>query len=106
MDEDINVLKSIIVKFPERLHTNKIGEEITLFEALLWLKSNLVTGITNKNGIDDLTSYVYGHICPRLQIHDLVVNEKVASVKYRRFSLTKQGQKLLAYIEKKKLIDK
>ncbi|MCD9548209.1 DUF4062 domain-containing protein [Photobacterium carnosum] len=106
LDEDINVLKSIIVKFPERLHTNKIGEEITLFEALLWLKSNLVTGITNKNGIDDLTSYVYGHICPRLQIHDLVVNEKVASVKYRRFSLTKQGQKLLAYIEKKKLIDK
>lgn len=67
------------------------------------MKSNLVTGITNQYGIDDLTSFVYDSICPRLQIHDLVVNEKVASVKYRRFALTKKGQELLAYIERKKL---
>ena len=106
LDEKIELLKSITVKFPEDLDSTKAGEKVNLLDALLWLKAPLITGITNQFGADNLTMFVYSHICPRLQIHDLVVNEKVASVKYRRFALTKQGQELLAYIEKQKLLTK
>ncbi len=103
-EETIEVLKSIDVKIPDTIDNSMAGDEMSLYAALIWLKAPLITGLTNQHGIDDLTSYVYSHICPRFQIHNLVVNEKVASVKYRRFALTKQGQELLAYVEKKKLL--
>ncbi|EGR1699863.1 DUF4062 domain-containing protein [Vibrio parahaemolyticus] len=102
-EETINILSAIEIDFPDGI-SDKFGQQkMDLFQIFNLLKSNLVTGITNQYGIDDLTSFVYGSICPRLQIHDLVINEKVASVKYRRFALTKKGQELLAYIERKKL---
>ncbi|EKO3926134.1 DUF4062 domain-containing protein [Vibrio metschnikovii] len=102
-EETIKILEAIKIDIPKDF-VEKFGEtKADLFRIFNWLKSNLVTGITNQYGIDDLTSFVYSNICPRLQIHDLVVNEKVASVKYRRFALTKKGQDLLAYIERKKL---
>lgn len=102
-EETIKILSAIQITFPEGI-SDKFGQQkMGLFEIFNLLKSSLVTGITNQYGIDDLTSFVYDSICPRLQIHDLVVNEKVASVKYRRFALTKKGQELLAYIERKKL---
>jgi len=104
-DETINILKSIEVSFPEKLNS-PTGEKATLYSVFLWLKNDLITGITNQYGIDDLTHHIYLQICPRLQIHGLVINEKVPSVKYRRFALTKQGQDLLAYIEKQKLLNK
>lgn len=105
-DETIELLKSINVKLSDKLADSYGREELNLFDALLWLKEALITGITNSPSSDSVTLYVYKNICPRLQIHDLVVNEKVASVKYRRFSLTKLGQQVLAHHEKQKLLNK
>lgn len=102
-DETISLLKTIEVSFPKELEMSK-GNNANLYDLFIWLKNHLITGITNQHGIDDLTHHVYSQVCPRLQIHGLVVNEKVPSVKYRRFALTKQGQDLLAYIEKQKLL--
>lgn len=104
-DETIEILKSIEVSFPNKLNS-PVGDKADLYDVLIWLKAPLITGITNQHGIDDLTHHVYSRICPRLQIHGLVINEKVPSVKYRRFALTKEGQDLLAYIEKQKLLSK
>lgn len=102
-EETIKILSAIEINFPDGV-SDKFGQQkMDLFRIFCLLTSNLVTGITNQYGVDELTSFVYSSICPRLQIHDLVVNEKVASVKYRRFALTKKGQELLAYIERKKL---
>ena len=50
-------------------------------------------------------SFLYFNVCPKLQIHGLVENEKVASVQYRRFAITKKGIQFLAYIEKKKVLE-
>lgn len=94
------ILKSIEIDFPKAMEQPKMN----LFAALMWLKDHLITGVTNQHGTDDLTMFVYQNILPKLQIHNLVINEKVASVKYRRFSLTKQGQEFLAYIEKKQIL--
>ncbi|WP_076924658.1 DUF4062 domain-containing protein [Pseudoalteromonas sp. EB27] len=96
------ILKSIEIDFPKAMEQPKMN----LYAALMWLKDPLVTGITNGHGSDDLTMFVYQNILPKLQIHNLVINEKVASVKYRRFSLTKHGQEFLAYIEKKEILNK
>ncbi|MDD4876891.1 MAG: hypothetical protein PHQ86_07180 [Dehalococcoidales bacterium] len=47
---------------------------------------------------------IYYDICPKLQIHGLVINERVPSVQWGRFSLTQKGTDFLAYIERAELI--
>ena len=51
-------------------------------------------------GSSDLMSFAYFTLCPRLQTYDLVQNEKVAGVRYRRYAITKKGTQFFAYIEK------
>ena len=49
-------------------------------------------------------SFLYHNVCPKLQIHGLVENEKVTGVKYRRFAMTKKGTEFLAYLQKQKIL--
>ena len=87
---------------------NEPGDEeakkIPLYNFFSACKDDLVTGVTNQMGTTDLHSLLYFNVCPKLQIHGLVVNEKVPSVRWRRFSLTKKGMDLLAYIDKLELL--
>ncbi len=96
---DISSIKKLIGGKNE-----KLPDEIPLLNLLLAFKEDLLRGVTNQYGINDLDSFLYFRLCPQLQIYDLVVNEKVASVQYRRYSITKIGTKFLAYIEKKKYL--
>jgi len=49
-------------------------------------------------------SFLFNQVCPKLQVHDLVFNEKVSNTSpYRRFTVTKKGQLFLAYLQKKGL---
>jgi hypothetical protein len=79
------------------------SEKILLINLLIGFKDRLVTGVTNKAGMNDVSRLLYFNVCPKLQIHGLVFNEKVANVQYRRFALTKKGEEFLAYLDKKKL---
>ena len=69
-------------------------------------KERFVTGVTNKANSSELMSFLYFNIAPKLQIHGLVINEKVASFMWRRFSVTQKGTEFLAYIERKSLAKK
>ena len=77
---------------------------VRLLNVFYAMRDRLVTGVTNQYGIDDLDQLLYFNVCPKLQIHGLMVNEKVASARYRRFSLTRKGQEVLAYIDRKRLL--
>ena len=53
--------------------------------------------------MNDNDNYLFYTICPKLKIHNLMENEKVTGVKYRRYVITETGTKLLAYIEKNRI---
>lgn len=100
----INILKNTEIKIPPNMAAD--GEENvtkTLYSLFNSTQSNLIRGVTNQVGQHSSVYFLYENVCPKLQIHELVQNEKVPSVRYRRFSITKKGQSLLAYIEKKKI---
>ena len=85
----------------------KIREQNKVVPILfLTAKDYFITGITNQINQHNSVYFYYDNICPKLQIHDLVRNEKVSSVRYRRFSITEKGQKFLAYIDKKNILAK
>lgn len=97
------LLKSIQITIPGEL--TKDGEEFenSLYDLFISNKDSFITGITNQIDSGETASFMYHNLCPKLQIHGLVINEKVAGVRWRRFSVTKRGNEFLAYLEKKKL---
>lgn len=99
------ILKSIKIKVPPSATEKDDDMEVSLYELFLQLKDVIVTGITNQAGQHDSYGFIYNNVCPKLQIHGLVQNEKVAGVRWRRFSTTKLGQEFLAYVERKKLLE-
>ena len=99
------ILKSVKIKVPPSATGKDDDMEVSLYKLFLQLKDVIVTGITNQAGQHDGYGFIYNNVCPKLQIHGLVQNEKVAGVRWRRFSTTKLGQEFLAYVERKKLLE-
>lgn len=102
-DELTQLLKAIEIKIPPNVVDGKEDVKKSLYDLFNNLHETLITGVTNQVDQNDSTYFIYQNICPKLQVHGLVQNEKVAAVRWRRFSVTKKGQDFLAYIEKKKL---
>ncbi|EPR5147925.1 DUF4062 domain-containing protein [Vibrio alginolyticus] len=105
-DELIEVLKATEVIVPAKLSSDDNEMTISLLSIFEQKKESIITGVTNSFNSTDLSSFLYFNVCPKLQIHGLVVNEKVASVQWRRFSITQKGTELLAYLAKQKLLTK
>lgn len=102
-EELTKVLSAIEIKIPPNIVDGEKDVTRTLYSLFKSTQESLVTGVTNQIDQHDSVYFLYQNVCPKLQIHGLVQNEKVASVRWRRFSITKKGQDFLAYIEKKKL---
>lgn len=98
------ILKAIQIKIPNDVSGRDEDYELSLFTLFERCKDTLVTGVTNKINQKETTSFLYFNVCPKLQIHGLVENEKVAGVQYRRFAITKKGLAFLEYLEKKKIV--
>lgn len=97
------LLKSIQVTVPGELTKDGKGFENSLFDLFVSNKDSFITGVTNQIDSGEVASFMYHNLCPKLQIHGLVINEKVAGVRWRRFSVTKRGNDFLAHLEKQKL---
>ncbi|MBL4571868.1 MAG: DUF4062 domain-containing protein [Gammaproteobacteria bacterium] len=93
------IIRLIEVTVPAKV-SGGIERETNLLEVFVSNKENFVTGVNNKHDVGAAESFLYFNICPKLQIHGLVVNEKVASVQWRRFAITKKGSDFLAYIDR------
>ena len=105
-DELIEILKATEVKVPPKLSNDEAGITISLLDIFEQKKESIITGVTNGYTTSDLSSFLYYNVCPKLQIHGLVENEKVASVQWRRFAITQKGSELLAYLAKQNLLAK
>lgn len=103
LEETLEILKAIEVKIPENLTEDGQERKTTLLEIFKSQKESFITGVTNKANGGAVMSFLYYNVAPKLQIHGLMVNEKVAGVMWRRFSITQKGVELLAYLDKKSL---
>ncbi|SEP46754.1 DUF4062 domain-containing protein [Pseudomonas sp. Snoq117.2] len=103
LEETLEILKAIEVKIPENLTEDGQERKTTLLEIFKSQKESFITGVTNKANGGAAMSFLYYNVAPKLQIHGLMVNEKVAGVMWRRFSITQKGVELLAYLDKKSL---
>lgn len=98
------VLNAIDIKVPASLAD---GEEYstTLMQLFYGNKDTLVSGVTNQTGASDATIFYYHNICPKLQVHGLIINEKVPGVRYRRSAVSELGHSFLAHIERTTLLN-
>ena len=95
-----SVLRAIEVKIPAKLSN---GTESTqdLLNLFYYNKEVLINGVTNGYNANEAETFFYTNVCPKLQVHGLTLNEKVAGVHYRRSSVTPFGHEFLADIEKR-----
>lgn len=105
-DELISVLEATEVKLPAKLIGNDKDKTVNLLNLFQSTSKSLIVGVDNSRNSSDLNVFLYYNVCPKLQIHGLVFNEKVASVQWRRFAITQDGTQLLAYLAKQKLLIK
>jgi len=103
-DELIDLLKATEINVPPNISPTDEDYKANLLSLFLGQKETLITGVSNKAGSSDLMSFLYFNVAPKLQIHGLVVNEKVASVMWRRFAITQKGTALLAHLQKKSVL--
>jgi hypothetical protein len=82
-------------------NASNLPDEVSLLNLAVSFKDKLMTGVTNQYGIHGDMSFAFFTLCPKLQTYDLVQNEKVAGVRYRRYAVTKKGTQFFAYLEKR-----
>ena len=82
-------------------NSEKLPDSISVLDLTLACRDVLMSGLTNQMGMSDVQNFIFFTLCPKLQTYDLVQNEKVAGVKYRRYAITKKGTQFLAYMDKR-----
>lgn len=96
-------LRSTLLEIKLTVPGNLVGgedEERTVLDVFFANRDIFVRGITNRAGIGDVEKFFYHNVCPKLQVHGLVSNEKVVGVTYRRYATTDLGNRFLAFLEK------
>ncbi|MFC1843279.1 DUF4062 domain-containing protein [Thermodesulfobacteriota bacterium] len=82
-------------------NASELPETIDALSLAISFRDMLLRGVTNKIDIGEVESFAFFTLCPVLQVHDLVLNEKVPSVRYRRYAITKKGVQFFAYLDRK-----
>jgi Domain of unknown function (DUF4062) len=100
------LFKGIDVKIPAALNDEGNEITITLLDLFFGNRDVLVTGVTNSVNASPAEIFYYSNVCPKLQVHGLVVNEKVPSTRYRRSCVSSLGHAFLADIERSTLAAK
>jgi Domain of unknown function (DUF4062) len=94
------VLAAIDVKVPAKVVGMNEDLDIDLLRIFFNGKESFVNGITNAHGIDAYDTFMFYNVCPKLQVHGLTINERVAGVRYRRYAITQLGSAFLADMER------
>lgn len=77
-DELSKILSAIEITVPAAIANRDSDLESNLYTIFYNVKEELITGITNKNLQYKSEYFLYKNICPKLQIHNLMQNKKVA----------------------------
>lgn len=101
MDSIIEYLKKTLVKIPDNIRDQAGSNEINAFDLFNNNRDNLINGITNSANGNDVESFFYYNLAPKLILHGLMENEKIAGVRYRRSFVTPKGRAVLAEITRR-----
>jgi hypothetical protein len=101
-----DILNEIEVVIPAEVSSTKEEKKRSLLQLFVNNKDVLIAGITNEIGADDVDAFYYYNVFPKLQVHGLSENEKVAGVRYRRSYVNKYGQSFLAWGERRQIAKK
>lgn len=93
------ILIGIDIKIPANLADGK-ETTLSLLDIFYGNKDTLINGVTNSANASPVESFFYHNVCPKLQVHGLVTNEKVPSVRYRRSFVSSAGNAFLADMER------
>lgn len=96
----IDLLLKKDIEIPAELNNGKPHTN-SLFDIFYSNRQTLISGVTNQMDSNDAQKFFYFTVCPELQIHGLVDNEKVAGVRYRRSAVSKFGMEVLAECERR-----
>ena len=104
--DELRVLLSKIKIETNVLDKKKSPKTYDILNLFYFGELRFLNGITNSPNTDALNFMLYQQVCPTLEIHGLVVRERVLNQSYRIFKLTKLGLDLLAYLDKFKYLNK
>jgi hypothetical protein len=96
--DDISALSAVTITVPENVGGPADGNLLNLF---LSNKEPLINGVTNSSSASDAELFFYHKMAPKLIVHDLMKNEKVPGVRYRRSFVTTKGMAVLAELERR-----
>lgn len=105
-EEIEKILDAIEIKVPAEVTDVKKEFKTSLLKLFRSNQEALITGVTNSSAVGPGESFYYHNICPKLQVHGLVANEKIAGVRYRRSYVSRLGEEFLSYLDKKALLAK
>ena len=103
MSELETVLKNTEVDLPESISKEPDRTSADLLSIFFSTKDFFINGLTNQAGMDDGAQFLFFNIAPKLQLHGLIDNEKVAGKPYRRVVVSAKGLALLAMLEKRQV---
>lgn len=92
----IDLLLRVKVTIPSSISSTGGPFDKDIMNVFYENKNSIINGIENKSGMTELQRFLFFKVCPTLQIYDLIVNEKVENVRYRRISVSEFGMKVLA----------
>lgn len=92
-------LRTTMIPLPQSVATEAVKERDAL-SLFLNNRDVLITGVTNAYNSNEAEDFFYLRVAPKLMVHGLMANEKVAGVKYRRSYVTDKGLKFLAAVDK------
>nr|ABX64465.1 conserved hypothetical protein [Pseudomonas syringae] len=99
-EELANILKSVEIKIPGKINQGKDATQ-SLLDIFINNRDTIINGVTNSVAGSELEGFFYFNVCPKLQVHGLVENEKVVGVQYRRYTTTKAGLSFIAEFERR-----
>lgn len=101
-----SILMDTIVKLPENIAKLADMEEVDLFSFFVNNKDRFITGVTNSSLGNQEEKFCYLNVSPKLMVHGLMENEKVAGAQYRRSYVTRKGLEFLQEYEKRAIARK
>ncbi|WP_296038226.1 DUF4062 domain-containing protein [uncultured Agrobacterium sp.] len=103
LEETLELLRLTVMKVPEEMAGGSTGDR-DLASLMSTYSSQLVNGVPQNWASKQPYQFLYFRVFPKLIIHGLASTEKPAGSSFRRSFLTDKGKKLLALIERQRLM--
>lgn len=101
-DDLFQILSDTILNLPKNSLEPGDPTEADALALFLNNQDPLITGVTNAANANEVETFFYHNLAPKLMRHGLMANEKVANARFRRSYVTAKGLAFLEEFERRK----